>query len=276
MSALRARPRLLLVCLALLLPPALLALAAPGIDPALGMDPHATAVQPHPEGGTGSEVGVFAPPLVGTDGVVVASDATAGNGASLYVAVIDARGAASYYRLNTDAAGVIHFRAPKGTVRIEVFRHFTAASKPDVGVTSVVTDSAYHLEGAQTVSGVPARGAAILEAQPVYQRGTGASDQVSMQTRDIDPRSAQLLLNGSTANVLLRAASSRSIVAQLPKTAALGASTLQVRSGQTTTNPVACTVIEASAPTPPPLHIGQVWPVTVHIAGLAPHTQASV
>ena len=45
----RRRPLLLLVCLALLLPPALLAIAAPSVDPPLGMDPHATSVQPHPE-----------------------------------------------------------------------------------------------------------------------------------------------------------------------------------------------------------------------------------
>ncbi|MBV8170882.1 MAG: hypothetical protein JO219_03015 [Candidatus Eremiobacteraeota bacterium] len=249
--------------------------------PALGSDPAYQAARPAPGDGTGTDSGVYLPPLAGPTSVitgsVVAQDEPGPK--AFYVATVDQAGHKTFFKGLTDQSGHFKLKLPEiagGVAALLLFRHFGKDGAPDSGSTCRVSDAPTHLEDAQALAHVPSSGAAVTEANSAYEIGGQGQGLMQMQIRGLDPGNARVLVDGSAKGVETLAASDRSIVAKLADTAPLGAHRVAVASGDKQTNSFSSVFVAQRFDALAPMKPGSTQPVTLHISGLRPQDAAIV
>ena len=230
-----------------------------------------TPVVPKPEGGTGAETGVYAPPLAGPKAKIsgtVQSDTAGPTG--FYVVTFDAQGKQhKYLHGTTDARGKYRFAIPAGVAAFMVFRHFDAQGHPDEGARCIVSsDPLTRIPGTRDVLNVGARTPAITGGNSVFER----SKPITLQTRGLDGENARVLVDGSAQEVDTLAASDRSIVAQAR--AALGRHQLSVESGTKRSAAVPADFIDATLTAGGSHETGGIQTAVLTVTGLPPGDRA--
>ena len=209
----------------------LLARAAP-----IDRDLRFTPTHPHPGGGSGADAGVNMPPIAGAHaeifGTIVAANEPVGPKA-FYVGTVDYAGHKTFYASASDALGHLHFKLPSAAnvASVLVFRAFDRNGKPDSGGTIQVTDAPAHIPNTLPLANTAVTGPQIIEANTAYELGGQGQGLVYLQVRNVDPREAVMLVDGSARDADILAASDRSIVAKLHDTIGTGPHVFGVRSG---------------------------------------------
>lgn len=256
----------------------------PPVEKPIDEDPHFKNVQPQPGDGSGTEGGVFLPPLAGrgphslVTGTVLAPDEKPGP-KTYYLGVVDAQGHKLFFRGLTDAAGRLRFVLPRfieGVVAVDLFRKFNRDGTPDAGARCLVANEPAHVADLQQLLHVPPRGPAVLEANSAVERGGNGQGLMALQTRGTDPLTSVVRLDGSTQYVDTLAASNESVLARVHDDAPLGVHRVTVRSSTGTTNAFATTVVTETFDRLPSLKPGQNATVTLHVGGLRPQDAAVV
>lgn len=266
-------PRLVLPFALLVLASASIAIGASTGDPALNSDPRFAVVPAQPGSGNGSETGTYLPPLAGASGEItgtVLADSGAGP-TDFYVGAVGDDGTRQYWKGTTDAQGHFHLRVPQiaaGVATLLLFKHFDAQGKPDEGATSRIAGSDAHLENSVPITNAPNGGPAIVEARTSYELGGQGRGIIPLRVRDIDPRSARVLVDGSERGVDTVATSDLSVVGKLRDDTALGRHAIAVRSTTGTTNAQAVDVVRLRFDPIGELHTGQVATVRLHVDGV--------
>jgi hypothetical protein len=216
---------------------------------------------------------VFAPPITGPGGMIVATvvDPNESGPHSVIVATVDDNGGHHYLKTVTDDAGRVAFAVPAGVAAFDLFEHFDPQGQPSVPVHTVV-GATTHMTGSVPLpsSSIPSGGPAILEGSPAIQPG----EAVALHTRGTDPLTAKMTVDGEDLDTL--AESDRSVVARLPDKLPLGMHKIQVTSDGKTSNTLHAVAVTVQADPVPLLHVGQVKTLQVHVAGLPAGQKATM
>jgi hypothetical protein len=222
---------------------------------------------PQAGSGAGTEQ-VFAPNISGPGSQIVAtvmdSDQT-GPIDQVTIQVDDNKGQHRFFRLFTNPDGHVNFRLPAYAAAFELFTHFTADRRAGPSAARCLIDAHATVPGTQAVENLPSTGSAITRASSAYERG--ANNLVDLQTRGVDPQRAQVMLDGSNANVETVASSNMETKALISNDAPLGRTSVTVKSGGTS-NAIPADIVQLRADPIGVSETGAVQTVTVHCDGL--------
>ena len=229
-----------------------------------------TPTEPVAGDGSTGEV-AYMPDAAGPSSAILATydDATQ-NGATkkLFVEIEDKRGHATFFRARTDAERHLLLAPVNGAARVTLFKSFTTDRKPDATAVHCDIGGGEPIARTAAVANVPRSGPAIVGAATSFERGGISQGLVNLQTRDLDPSRAQLLVDDSAQLVTTLAASDINLKGRLSDDLKLGSHTLGVRSGSSTTNRVRADVVALRADPVAPAQPGAVETLTVHVDGL--------
>lgn len=236
-------------------------------------DPHYSPAEPAPGDGTGTDAGVYVPPLAGPHavmvGTIVAPEEPAGPKA-FYVGTVDDQGHKQFYQARTDPLGRLRFKLPElATIAsVLVFRKFDRNGQPDAGGITQVTNEPVHVPNTQPMPHAPGPGPAVTEANTAYERGGAGAGLMQLQVRNVDPVATKVLMDGGAQGVDTLGASDRSVVAKLHDDVPLGPHLMSVQSGALASNAFSADVVRLRFDPFGALKPGEVQPVTLHVDGL--------
>jgi hypothetical protein len=234
--------------------------------PPLKQQSEMRSIEPGPGSAAGKGEGAYAPPIAGPGSVIVGTvvDPNEDGPHAVIVGTVDDNGKRQYLKTVTDKAGKVAMVVPAGAVSLELFEHFDTQGNPSAPARTEV-GSASHLAGTAPLAAgqVPEKGPAILEGAPAIDRNVGS---LALHTRDADPLTSKVLIDGKEAETY--AASDSSIVARVPSDLPLGVHELKVASGGATSNAIHPTVTTMHAEPVPPMRIGTVKTLRVHVEGV--------
>lgn len=228
-------------------------------------------IAPAPGSGTGTELAQFLPPIAGPGAVVFGTSSSQNEAAgpqSVVVGTSDAQGHQNFFQLATNAAGQFAFLVPAGASGLTAFRHFDKSGQPDAGATCQVVNGPAHIPNTQSLPNAPPSGPAIIEADSAYEMGGQGQGIIQLQTRGLDPLNAQVFVDGSAANIVTKAASDKSVVAQMNGGMPLGLHEFVVKSGNQRTNSFHAAVVTLNFQGLPKMHPGGEYPVLLNITGV--------
>jgi len=253
---------------------AALAQPAPDTSPVVSL----TVLNPtQPVAGDGSTGEVaYVPDTAGPSSAILATydDSTQSSARKqLFVEIDDTHGHALFFRAQTDTAHRLLFAPVNGAARVTLFKSFTRDRKPDAAAVQCEIGSREPVATTPAVANVPRTGPAIVEAATSYERGGISQGLVNLQTRDLDPSRARLLVDDSAQLVTTLAASDINLKGRLADDIKLGSHVFSVRSGSSTTNRIRADVVALRADPVAPAQPGALETLTVHVNGLpADHT----
>lgn len=184
------------------------------------------------------------------------------------VQVQDAHGHSHLFDAFTDPDGHIDFRLPSYATALALFTHFTRDEHPDDAAAHCVVNAHGIVDGTDAVTNAPQTGPAIERASSAYERGGAGRDLFAMQTRDVDPLHARVLVDGSAEHAQVVAASDMETVGRFDDSLPLGRHTFSVKSGSTTSNAFPADVVALRADPLGVTETGSVQTVIVHVDGL--------
>jgi hypothetical protein len=191
---------------------------------------------------------------------------------AFYVATVDAQGKKKFLQGLTDVAGRFVLAIPD-IVSLTVFQRSKDGQPTDGASCSFTTTP--HLDRLQMLANAPAHGPAIIDANPVYERGGASGGLIRLQTRATAP-DARIIMDGTDKDVETLATSDESVLGRLRSSASLGPHELRVISGRVASNSfraiVATLTFEPAAPMKP----GQTRTIRLHVAGPSPEDKPSV
>lgn len=222
-------------------------------------------------GGSADSEHVYLPGIAGPSSQIVATveDPTQdGPVDEVTVQVVDSQGHRHWYDAYTDPDGHIDFQLPAGAAAVALFTHFTRDREPDDAAAHLTVDPHATVSDADPVTNAPSSGPAIDRAPSAYERGGASRNLLELQTRDVDPLRARIVMDGSTVHVETVAASNLETIGQFDGDTALGRHTFAVKSGSVRSNAFPADIVTLQAD---PLGVsgtGTVQTVTVHCLGL--------
>jgi hypothetical protein len=180
----------------------------------------------------------IAPPGAPIVATVVDPDITGAVDAVVTIETSDGKLHSSTRRTDDDhhLSFVIPLRLGQVPVR-EVFlgTGFDERGLPSPGAARLTVGDTLTLPDTEAIETPPASGPAILRGRSNYECGWGRG-LVDLQVRDVDPRDAELDIDGSTDNITLRGASPTSIEGELYPDTPLGRHVITIASHGATSN----------------------------------------
>ena len=235
----------------------------------LGEGTEFKSIQPAPGDGTGKEEGAYLPPIAGPGSTIFATvvDPNEEGPHDFVVGTVDDTGKHNYFKGVTDVAGHLAFVVPAGVTAVELFRHFDKNGNPDPGAQTNVGPVPHVTDTTPLPpEKIPSGGPAIVEGNPVIQRGGPANGTFALHTRGTDPSTTKVLIDDKP--VTTYAASDLSVVARVSDNLTLGTHQLSVASGGIKSNAFPADVVAVRSEPLPPIHVGAVTTLHIHVEGI--------
>ena len=230
-------------------------------------------VQPAPGDGTGTEQGVYLPPTGDPNGMLVGTiqgpDRTSGP-TDFYYETIDQSDNHKYFKSKTDKLGRFLIIADAVDKLIRVARSFDHDGKLDEGSSTTIARDA-DVPNVREVPNALSHGSAITGGNSSFER----SKEIVLKTRNIDPSTARVEVDGHTAGIHTLAASNSSVVA-MGDGVSTGMHTIMIHSKNGTTNKMPADFVDVNLDVAGSHEVGSIQTVTLHVNGLPPNHPATV